>query len=134
MNTKIRLFTGAVALALAATSVLFTASDASARPYDYDRYNGNGNGNGAAWWKRDRYNDPDYYRYSQTIYINQPYQPYQPYQVYPSNTIVRLPYGCRRVVYRDRTYYTRDNKNYYTYDSNRRGFIVVNFSGLRIGF
>jgi len=154
MNTKTRLFTGAVALALAATSVLFTASNASARPYDDDRYNGRDNG--AAWWngdrdlrhrdrddryndRRDRFNDRDvrsydhdYYRYNRrNVYIN---RPDQRYQTYPSNSIVRLPDGCRRVVYRDRTYYTRDNNNYYTYDSNRRGFIVVNFPGLRIGF
>lgn len=149
MNNKTRLFTGAVALVLAATSVLSTASNASARPYDNDRYNGRDNG--AAWWKRDRdvryrdrddrYNDRDarfndrdrdYSRYNRrNVYIN---RPYQRYQTYPSNAIVRLPDGCRRVVYRDRTYYTRDNNQYYTYDSNRRGFIVVNFPGLRIGF
>lgn len=146
MNTKTRLFTGAVALVLAATSVLSTASDASARPHDDDRYNGRDNG--AAWWKGDRdlrrddrYNDRDarfndrdrdYSRYNRrNVYIN---RPYQRYQTYPSNSIVRLPDGCRRVVYRDRTYYTRDNNQYYTYDSNRRGFIVVNFPGVRIGF
>lgn len=149
MNNKTRLFTGAVALVLAATSVLSTASNASARPYDNDRYNGRDNG--AAWWKRDRdvryrdrddrYNDRDarfndrdrdYSRYNRrNVYIN---RPYQRYQAYPSNALVRLPDGCRRVVYRDRTYYTRDNNNYYTYDSDRRGFIVVNFPGVRIGF
>lgn len=133
MNTKTRIFTGAVALALAATSTLFTALDASAKPHDdRDRHD-----NGAAWWKRDRdnryyrYDNPDYYRNGRTVYI---YQPYQQYQVYPRNTIVKLPYGCRSVVYRNRTYYTRDNNNYYTYDSDRRGFIVVNFPGVRIGF
>jgi hypothetical protein len=150
MNTKTRLFTGAVALALAATSTLMTASDASARPRygDYYRHD-----NGAAWWKRDRddwyrnrnvryrdrdnrFNDRDDYRddyrYNRrNVYIN---RPYQRYGIYPSNPIVRLPDGCRRVVYRDRTYYTRDDNQYYTYDSNRRGFIVVNFPGVRIGF
>ncbi len=131
MNTKTRIFTGAVALALAATSTLFTALDASAKPhYDRDRHD-----NGIAWGKRDRdnrYDKSDYYRNGRTVYIYQPYQPYQ-HQVYP-NTVVRLPYGCRTVVYRNRTYYTRDNNNYYTYDADRRGFIVVNFPGVRIGF
>jgi hypothetical protein len=154
MNTKTRLFTGAIALALAATSTLLTASDASARPrrdYDYDRRD-----NGAAWWKRDhdawyrnrsvryrdrdnryrdrddRFNDDDDYRYERrNVYIN---RPYQRYRSYPNRTLVRLPDGCRRVVYRDRTYYTRDNNEYYTYDSDRRGFIVVNFPGVRLGF
>jgi hypothetical protein len=170
MNTQNRLFTGAVALALAATSVLFTASNASARPYDDDRYNGRDN-NGAAGWKHDRdvrhhdrdvrrrdrndqydrfnrydrydsrwsnddrnawSNDRDDYRYNRrNVFIN---RPSQRYQTYPSNGLVRLPDGCRRVVYRDRTYYTRDNYQYYTYDSDRRGYIVVNFPGLRLGF
>jgi hypothetical protein len=162
MNTKTRIFTGAISLALAATSVLSIASNASARPSDDDRYNGRDN-NGAAWWQRDRndwsrnrdvrrrdrddrYNDRrdrfndrdarsydrDYYRDNRrNIFIN---RPSQRYQTYPSNGLVRLPDGCRRVVYRDRTYYTRDNNQYYTYDSDRRGYIVVNFPGLRLGF
>jgi hypothetical protein len=159
MNTKNRLFTGAVALALAATSVLSIASNASARPHDDDdQYNGRDHG--AARWNRerdvryydrdaryrdrdDRYkryyredigwsNDLDDYRYDRrNVFIN---RPSRRYQTYPSNGIVRLPDGCRRVVYRDRTYYTRDNNQYYTYDSDRRGYIVVNFPGLRLGF
>jgi hypothetical protein len=138
MNLKTKLFTGAVALTLAATTVL-TASGASARPYDYDRYNGRDNG--AAWWKQDRdddYNDRDYRRdlnrdrrfNRRNVYIYSPSRR----RSYYGNSIVRLPEGCRRVVYRDRVYYTRDNDTYYSYDTGRRGFIVVNFPGLRIGF
>jgi hypothetical protein len=154
MNTIAKLFTGTVALALA-TSTILTASGASARPYDYDRYNGHDNG--AAWWKGDRndrhsdrdyrfndrddrYNDRDYRFNNRNIYrqFNRRNNVY----IYPpsrrggyyGNSIVRLPDGCRRVVYRDRVYYTRDNDVYYSYDSDRRGFIVVNFPGVRIGF
>ncbi len=137
MNTKTKLLTGAAALALAVSTVL-TASGASARPYDYDQYNDHDHG--TAGWRRDRddrYNDRDYRR-------DRSYRRFDHHDVYISppsrrggyygNTFVRVPDGCRRVVYRDRVYYTRDNDTYYSYDSDRRGFIVVNFPGLRIGF
>jgi hypothetical protein len=159
MNTKTRLFTGTLALALAATSALFTASDVSARPRDYDDdYYRDRQGEvyrqGDIWHKRESddwhrgrdvryrdrdvrysdrdFNDRDYYRVKRRkVYVN---EPYRRNRYYPSNSIVRLPDGCRRVVYRDRTYYTRDNNQYYTYDSDRRGFIVVDFPGVRLGF
>lgn len=150
MNTKTKLFTGTVALALAASTVL-TASGASARPYDSDdRYYGHDNG--AAWWKRDRddrYNNREYrfdrrvdrhndredwfndrHDYRRNVYIAPSYRR----GGYYGNSVVRLPDGCRRVVYRDRVYYTRDNDVYYSYDADRRGFIEVNLPGLRIGF
>jgi hypothetical protein len=138
MNTKAKLFTGAIALALAATSTVLTASNASARPYDYDR--DDGHHDRAAWWNRDhndrgfRFNNRDDYRYNnrRNVYIYRPSQRYRTYD--RDSNVVRLPEGCRRVVYRDRTYYTRDNYEYYTYDSGRQGFIVVNFPGVRIGF
>jgi hypothetical protein len=153
MNTKAKLFTAAIALALA-TSAVFSASNASARPYDndrdYDRYDHQDNG--AAWWKRERddryqdrrdrrndqefrYNNRDNYRYDnrRNVYIYRPTERYRGYERRYSD-VVQLPEGCRRVVYRDRIYYTRNNYDYYTYDQNRRGFIVVNFPGVRIGF
>lgn len=142
MNAKAKIFTGAVALTLAASAVL-TASSASARPHDDDRYN-NGYERGKAEWKReraeryrDRYEDErlddrdDNWRYSRkNVYV----VPAPRYRIYPGTRVVRLPDGCRRVVYRDRTYYTRDNNVYYSYDPVRRGFVVVNVLGLKIGF
>jgi hypothetical protein len=135
MNTKTKLFTSAVALTLAATTLL-TATGASARPYDDDRYD-NDRGNGSFGWQQDRnddYNDRDYRR-DRSIYrrLERNYTPYRR-RGYYGNSIVRLPDGCRRVVYRDRVYYTRDNDVYYSYDNDRRGFVVVNLPGLRIGF
>jgi hypothetical protein len=135
MNTKTKLFTGAIALALSA-SALLTASNASARPYDDDNYYRRDNE--AAWWKRDRED-----RYEREYRFNQRYnnrrnvyryRPSERYRNYYDTRVVRLPEGCRRVVYRDRTYYTPNNYDYYTYDSSRRGFVVVNFPGVRIGF
>jgi hypothetical protein len=152
MNTKAKLFTGAIALALA-TSTVFSASNASARPYDYDRdYDRyDRQDNGAAWWKRERderdrnrrdrwndrefrYNNRDNYRYNNRRNVNI-YRPSDRYRDYDrGSNVVQLPAGCRKVMYRDRIYYTRNNYDYYTYDQNRRGFVVVNFPGVRIGF
>jgi hypothetical protein len=146
MNTKAKLFTGVIALAIA-TSAILSATSASARPYDDDQYDGNNNG--VSWGQRDRYdrledrydrlkdrykrlNDRDYrYNNRQNVYI---YRPYQLDRSYYNRSIVRLPSGCRRVVYRGRSYYTLNNYDYYTYDSNRSGYIVVNLPGIRIGF
>jgi hypothetical protein len=141
MNTKAKLFTGAVALALSASAVL-TASNASARPYDYDyQYSGDHNRRVEEWKREhsDRYRNRRDDERSSDRYDNWRYprrSTYIPdrYRVYPRSTIVRLPYGCRRVVHRDRTYYTRDNDTYYSYDPVRRGYVVVNLGGLNIGF
>jgi hypothetical protein len=148
MNTKAKVFTGALAIALSA-SALLTASNASARPYDDDYYSRQDNGvsrrdrdhNERYQNRRERWNDREFrfnnrddYRYNnrRNVYQYRPDQQYQNYNRY--SNVVRLPDGCRRVVYRDRTYYTRNNYDYYTYDPGRRGFIVVNFPGIRIGF
>jgi hypothetical protein len=152
MNTKAKLFTGAIALVLA-TSAVFSASSASARPYDNDRDSDqyDRQDNGTAWWKREhdeqyqnrsdrwndrefRYNNRDNYRYDnrRNVYIHRPSERYRGYD--RNYNVVQLPTGCRKVLYRDRIYYTRNNYDYYTYDQNRRGFIVVNFPGVRIGF
>ncbi|WP_404785961.1 hypothetical protein [Altericista sp. CCNU0014] len=141
MNTQTKLFTGAVALALAASTVL-TASSASARPYN-DRYYDDR----VVWEERDRddryygrdyrfKNRGDYRRFHRrlnrrNIYISPPYGRARGYY---GNRLVRLPDGCRRVVYRDRVYYTRDNNVYYAYDNDRRDYFVVNLPGIRIGF
>jgi hypothetical protein len=150
MNTKAKLFTGAIALTLA-TSAIFSATSASAGSYDDDRYDRK---YGISSAQRDRYerledryerlkdryerlNNRDHrYNSRRNVYINRSYQPYGSYYNgnYYNRSIVRLPSGCRRVVYRDRTYYTRNNYDYYTYDSNRRGYVVVNLPGIRIGF
>jgi hypothetical protein len=149
MNTKTKLLTGAIALVLS-TSTVLTASNASARPYDDDQYNGqyNTHNYGTVWSQhdqdaRDRYdrrndrefrlNNRDDYRYNnrRNVYI---YRPSQRYRNNYDPRVVRLPDGCRRVVYRNQVYYTPNNYDFYTYDSGRRGFIVVNFPGVRIGF
>jgi hypothetical protein len=145
MNPKAKLLTGAIALVLS-TSTVLSASNASARPYDDDRYNGHHYG--TVWSQHDqdardrydrrndresRFNNRDDYRYNnrRNVYI---YRPSQRYRNNYDNRVVRLPDGCRKVVYRNQTYYTRNNYDYYTYDTGRQGFIVVNFPGVRIGF
>lgn len=149
MNTKTKLLTGAIALVLS-TSTVLTASNASARPYDDDQYNGqyNTRNYGSVWSQhdqdaRDRYdrrndrefrlNNRDDYRYDnrRNVYI---YRPSQRYRNNYDTRVVRLPDGCRRLVYRNQVYYTRNNYDFYTYDSGRRGYIVVGFPGVRIGF
>lgn len=46
----------------------------------------------------------------------------------------RLPHGYRRVVARNRTYYTQDNDAYYSYNPYSRSYVLINFPGVSIRF
>jgi hypothetical protein len=124
MKTQTALRAGAIAVVLAVSTAL-SASVASADPR-YNRYRGYDYE--SPRWDRDRGYRDEYhprkkvYRNS-TRYRNR----------YPRNEVVTLPYGCRKVVIRDRTYYTRDNV-YYAYSPERRAYIVVNLFNIGIGF
>ncbi len=127
MNTKAKLFTGAIALAVSASTVL-AASNAFAYPGDNDhqdtRYNRNRNEQLRDRRDNDRYSNRDDrndWRYNHR-------------NDYPRTIFGRLPDSYRRVVYRDNVYYTRDNDVFYSYNPFRRAFIEVNFPGVSIGF
>jgi hypothetical protein len=74
--------------------------------------------NGGAWWKNGRPHPGRTYYY--------PAYPATPYYYYPGATYSALPSGCRRVYVRNRPYYTRDNKTFFTYLPTRRLYMVVN--------
>jgi hypothetical protein len=122
MKTQTAVQAGAIAVVLAASTAL-SVSVASAHP-KHDRYRGYGY-NSPRWDRHDR----DGYHHRRDIYRNS----VRHRNRYPRNEVVALPYGCRRVVVRDRTYYTRDNV-YYAYSPERRGYVVVNLFNLGIGF
>jgi hypothetical protein len=124
MKTQAALQAGAIAVVLAVSTAL-SASVASAHP-KHDRYRGYGYN--SPRWDRDR-DDRDGYHHRRDIYRNS----VRYRNRYPRNEVVALPYGCRRVVVRDRTYYTRDNV-YYGYSPERRGYVVVNLFNIGIGF
>jgi hypothetical protein len=131
MNTKAKLLTGAVTLAVCASTVL-AATNASAYPGDNDRqdYRYNQNRNEQLRDRRDnnRYNDRFSDRNDRNDWRN------NRRNNYPQTIYGNLPNGYRRVVYRNNVYYTRDNDVYYSYNSSRRAFFVVNFPGISIGF
>lgn len=125
MKTQTALQAGAIAVVLAASTVL-SASVALAGP-KHDRYDGGYYE--SPEWDRDRgYRGKSYY-HRQDKYRN----PNRYRNRYPRHEVVSLPYGCRKVVIRDRTYYTRDNV-YYTYSPEQRGYVVVNLFNLGIRF
>ncbi len=131
MNTKAKLFTGVVALAVSASTIL-AASNASAYPGDDGnqdtRYNRNRNEQLRDRRDNDRRND----RFSDRHDRND--GRHNRRDDYPRTIYGRIPDGYRRVVYRDNVYYTRDNDVYYSYNPHRRSFIEVNFPGVSIGF
>ncbi len=129
MNIKSKILTGAVALAVGASTVL-AATNASAYPGDNDqrdsRYNNRTQQDRSRYDNdRNRRDNDQPYRdrsqYNKNVY-NNTYNNTQ-YR-YPERFQGSLPSGFRRVVYRNRPYYVRDN-HYYSYDSNSRAFINV---------
>jgi hypothetical protein len=124
MKIRTALQAGAIAVVLAASTAL-SASVASADPR-YDRYRGYGYE--SPRWDRDR-DYRDEYRHRKKVYRNSTRYRNR----YPRNEVVTLPYGCRKVVIRDRTYYTRDDV-YYAYSPERRAYVVVNLPNISIGF
>ena len=145
MNIKAKFFTGAIALAVTASTVL-AATNASAYPGDNDRYDGQNSNQTEQYGHRQDYNrsrqDRDRYNNNQTGQYGDRYDHnrsrqdrarYDEYrsQGYPDRIEGSLPSDFRRVVYRNRAYYTRDN-HYYTYDSYSRAFITVHLPFLSI--
>ncbi|NJM77267.1 MAG: hypothetical protein HC852_17650 [Acaryochloridaceae cyanobacterium RU_4_10] len=124
MKTQTALRTGAIAVVLAASTAL-SASVASAGP-KHDRYRGYDYDYSPRW---DRGYRNEYRHHRKNAYRNSARYRNR----YPRNEVVALPYGCRKVVIRDRTYYTRDNV-YYAYSPERRGYVVVNLFNIGIGF
>jgi hypothetical protein len=127
MNSTAKLFAGAVALAVSASTVL-AATNASAYPGDNDRqdyrYNQNRNEQLRDRRENNRYNNRFSDRNERNDWRN----------TYPQTIYGSLPNGYRRVVYRNNVYYTRDNNVYYSYNPSRRAFFVVNFPGISVGF
>ena len=127
MNTKSKIFIGAVALAVSASTVL-AATNASAYPGDNTRqdyrYNQNRNEQLRDRRDNDRFGD----RNNRNDWRN------NRRNNYPQTIYGRLPDGYRKVVYRNNVYYTRDRNVYYSYNSSRRAFVFVNLPGVSIGF
>jgi hypothetical protein len=119
MKNLKKLQAGAFLVTLAASAVLPT-SDAFAHP-KHRTYNGHDYG-AARWEQNYRQDDRDNYR-----------ERYDRNDRYRSYEVRRLPEGCRRVVVRNRTYYTRDNV-YYTYNPTRRAYVTVNLFNLGLSF
>jgi hypothetical protein len=118
MNIKTRLFTTAIALTMTASAVL-AATNASAYPGENDQYRQNNSrvqqdrGRGNNNWNQNHRGRSDNYRT----------------HGYPKRIQGTLPRDFKKVVYRNRTYYTRDNR-YYAYDTNSRSFISVILNNL----
>jgi hypothetical protein len=142
MNINANLFTGAVTLVVTASTIL-AGTNASAYPgnderdiqqnnnrteQDRDRYNNNRiqQNNNRTEQDRRRYNNNRVRRYERR------YDNYRSYG-YPDRIKGPMPNDFRRVVYHNRTYYTRDNY-YYTYEPSSRSFINVRLPFFSIPF
>jgi hypothetical protein len=123
MNINASLFTGAVTLIVAA-STLLAATDALANPSNDERdiYQNNNR----TEQNRGRYNN-NWGQQNERRYDN-----YRS-RGYPDRINGSMPYDFRRVVYHNRTYYTRDNY-YYTYEPSSRSFINVRLPFFSIQF
>ncbi len=134
MKTLKRLQTGAIAVTIAA-SAIFPALQVDAHP-KRDHYNGHHHGSDR-WNQNYRSDDRDEYRTRYKDYRNDDRDEYRArykrQNRYNGYEVRNLPPGCRKVVVRDRTYYTRDNV-YYTYNPERRAYIVVNLPSFGVRF
>jgi Ni/Co efflux regulator RcnB len=131
MNTKAKFLTSTVAAVLSASTV-FAASSAFASPRDSDQYLRN---KISQTWSRDRdgqyRNGRDNGRFEYRNDRNN--GRYNRRTDYP-RSFTRLPNGYRRVMYRNRPYYTLNNDAYYSYNSSTRSFVLINLPGISIGF
>jgi hypothetical protein len=96
-----------VAMSIAAVLSAVSVNMAEAKPgkwKDHPKYNGHDNG--AAWWKHEKR-----HRVKKKYYVGDNYY--------------SLPHGCRRVVIRERTYYTLDNLAYFVFNPLRNVYVVV---------
>ena len=131
MKIQTKLFTGAVAMAVTASTVL-AATNASAYPGDNDRYNQNAN---QMQQDRGKYNnrtqqENDRYSNNRNQFDRGRSDNYRT-KGYPSRIQGTLPSDFRKVTYRNHTYYTRDN-HYYSYDSASRSFVTVKLPFINI--
>lgn len=95
----------AVAIAMICSTALINAAEAKPGKWKYHpKYNGHDNG--AAWWKHGKPH-PSKKKY----YLGEKYR--------------TLPYGCRRVVIRERTYYTLNHQTYFVFSPLRNVYVVV---------
>lgn len=131
MKTQTKLLTRVIGCVLA-TSTVLSATAALADPYKKNHGHDNGYHNGH---HKDRY----YNNGNASVHQNTTRIIYRTNDRYDDDNrrtavIVRLPNGSRRVVYNNRVYYTPNNRDYYAYDSSRRGYVVVNLSGVNVRF
>ncbi|MCG9889501.1 MAG: hypothetical protein MH252_00320 [Thermosynechococcaceae cyanobacterium MS004] len=129
MNIQAKLFTSAIALAMSASAVLST-TNASAYPRNNDQYRQNSSrtqqdrGRGINNnWNQNNWNQNNWNQNNRRQSDN-----YRTHG-YPNRIQGNLPSDFRKVVYGNRTYYTRDNR-YYVYDNNSRSFISVLLNNL----
>jgi hypothetical protein len=114
------------AIAIALLSIGLTTLSAEAKPwkhkhkheYRHDREHYD------VRYDRGRYDDARYDRgrYDNGRYHSRP----RIYYYNPGSYHAALPSGCRRVVVRQRAYYTPDNNVFFTYNPARNVYIVVN--------
>jgi hypothetical protein len=116
------------AVAIALLSVGLTTLSAEAKPkYGHHRNHGYDQGRYDSRYE-DRY---DQGRYDESRYNDDRYNDRRENSrrdvYYPGSYRSSLPSGCRRVVVRNRTYYTTPNNNaFFTYSPTRNLYIVVN--------
>jgi hypothetical protein len=131
MNTKAKFLTSTVAVVLSASTV-FAASSAFASPRDNDQYLRN---NSSQTWSRNRdgqyRNGRDNERFD---YRNDRNNGRSNRRIDYPRSFARLPNGYRRVMYRNRPYYTSNNDAYYSYNPSTRSFVLINLPGISIGF
>jgi hypothetical protein len=115
MNQKIQ----GAAVAIALLGIGFTALSAEAKPKhkyrnDYRHHDGRYDA---------RY---DYDRYDNDAILRNNGRSRRAVRYYNGSSYASLPSGCRRVVVRQRAYYTPDNRVFFTYNPARNIYIVVN--------
>lgn len=123
MNINANLFTGVVTLAVTASTIL-AATNALAYPDNNERN----------IYRNNNRTEQDRGRYNNNR-IWQDERRYDNYRSrgYPDRIRGAMPNDFRRFVYRNRTYYTRDNF-YYTYETSSRSFINVRLPFFSIQF
>jgi hypothetical protein len=110
INRKIQ----GAAVAIALLSVGFTTLNAEAHPKYKHRHNNGHHG--------DRYNS----RYNDDAIPWNNGRSRRTVRYNPGSYYSSIPSGCRRVVVRQRAYYTPDNQVFFTYSPARNVYIVVN--------
>jgi hypothetical protein len=109
------------AVAIALLSIGLTTLSAEAKPWKHKHKHEyrHGREHYDTRYDRGRYDDS---RYDEGRYHSRP----RAYYYNPGSHHAALPSGCRKVVVRQRTYYTRDNNVFFTYNPARNIYIVVN--------